>query len=98
MHRKPDTEHCRLCLRSAQLTFHHLIPRKVHRRPRFKKHYSPEQLQAGIWVCSPCHKAIHKFHSEMELALNLNTAERLLQDASVQRHVRWVRKQKIRLS
>lgn len=96
MPRKPDTQLCRLCQRKAPLTFHHLIPRKVHRRPRFRKHYSVEALQSGIWVCCPCHRAIHKFHREMELAVHFYSLDRLLLDPLLQNHIHWAQKQKIR--
>lgn len=96
MRKSPEIKHCELCQREAPLTFHHLIPRKVHRRPRFKKQYSPEQLQQGIWLCYPCHRAVHKFHDEMTLGQELNSLEKLLADPDVERHISWAKKQKIR--
>ncbi|WP_151703439.1 hypothetical protein [Nitrincola alkalilacustris] len=95
MPNQPEKIQCELCEREAHLTFHHLIPRKVHRRAHFKKHYTFEQLQRGLWLCYPCHRAIHKFHDEMTLARLLNTRERLLADDSVARHVDWVRGQRV---
>ncbi len=95
MRKKPDTPQCVLCERKAPLTFHHLIPRKVHRRSRFKKLYTPEQLHQGIWVCYPCHRAIHKRHDEMELALMFNTHEALQSDPALASHIEWVKKQKV---
>ena len=95
MRKKPDTLQCELCHRKAPLTFHHLIPRKVHRRARFKKHYAVEQLQQGIWVCYPCHRAIHKRHDEMELALMFNTLEALQSDPALVSHIEWVKKQRV---
>jgi hypothetical protein len=41
---KQDIRHCELCGREAPLTFHHLVPRKMHRRTYFRKHYSREEL------------------------------------------------------
>ena len=38
-------KHCQLCQRQSLLTFHHLIPRKMHRRSRFNKKYSKAELQ-----------------------------------------------------
>ena len=32
-------EHCELCQRERELTFHHLIPKKVHRRAFFRRTY-----------------------------------------------------------
>lgn len=85
---------CALCSRVTALTFHHLIPRKMHRRPRFRKDYSREQLNAGIDVCRRCHSGLHRLHDEMTLAKQLNTLEALQEDDAVQRHVSWVSKQK----
>lgn len=76
------------------LQFHHLIPRKVHRRTHFRKHYTREQLSEGIYLCRPCHRALHKFFDEMTLAREYCTLERLAADVQVQRHINWVRKQK----
>lgn len=85
---------CQLCERELHLTFHHLIPRKVQRRTRFQKHYSKEQLALGIWVCRPCHNAIHRFHDEMTLGQAFNTLEKLLDCEKLQKHIGWVKKQK----
>jgi hypothetical protein len=86
---------CALCARNAPLTFHHLIPRKVHRRPRFRKRYDREALQAGIEVCRLCHRAIHRFHDEMTLALRLNTLAALREDPALARHAAWAAKQAV---
>ena len=85
---------CELCGREAHLTFHHLIPRKVHRRQRFKKQYTKAQLAEGIYICQLCHRGIHRFYDEMTLALRFNAKDKLLEDESVNKHVNWVRKQK----
>lgn len=85
---------CTLCGRSTDLTFHHLIPRKVHRRNYFRRHYSREQLQQGIDLCRLCHKGLHRLYDEMTLARRLNRLEALLADPAIRRHVAWVRKQR----
>ena len=85
---------CQLCGRSVSLTFHHLIPRKVHRRPRFKKYFSKEELNQGIWICRKCHKGIHKFFDEMTLAKDFYTLEKLQANPIIAKHVEWVAKQK----
>ncbi len=94
MPQKAPLEHCELCGRQLPLTFHHLIPRKMHRRTRFKKSYSREELNQGIWVCLACHRGIHKLHDEMVLARDLNTLEKLQADPAVQKHIAWVGKQR----
>lgn len=85
---------CALCKRDTVLTFHHLIPRKVHRRARYRKTYSRETLQRGIELCRRCHTGLHHLYDEMTLAQRLNTLESLQQDEAVQRHVLWVARQK----
>lgn len=76
------------------LTFHHLIPKKVHRRARFKKHFDKSDLQVGIAVCRLCHRGIHRQYDEMTLATRFNTAEALLADETLSRHFEWVGKQR----
>ncbi|MDD4864866.1 MAG: hypothetical protein PHE38_12765 [Alishewanella agri] len=85
---------CQLCQRTLELTFHHLIPRKMHRRTFFKKHYAKAQLQAGIMVCRLCHKAIHRFYDEMTLAKQYHSLELLLNSELIQQHLLWASKQK----
>tara|TARA_E500000331_G_scaffold327306_1_gene346149 strand:+ start:435 stop:725 length:291 start_codon:yes stop_codon:yes gene_type:complete len=85
---------CTFCHRSVELTFHHLIPRKVHRRTYFRKYVEREKLNQGIWVCRLCHRGIHKRFDEMELAKHFNTTELLLADAALQRHFESAAKQK----
>lgn len=86
--------HCALCGRETELTFHHLIPRKVHRRTYFRNHYDKQQLQRGIDICRLCHKGLHRLYDEMTLAKSLNTLQALREDPSIQRHITWVRKQR----
>jgi len=90
--RKPGA--CLLCGRSTLLTFHHLIPRKMHRRAWFQKHFRREELASGIFICALCHKGIHKTYDEMTLGKQFNSPARLLQDETLQRHFAWVARQK----
>ncbi|AWL12113.1 hypothetical protein HMF8227_01640 [Saliniradius amylolyticus] len=85
---------CALCGRATWLTFHHLIPKKVHRRKRFRKSCSQQQLNAGIWVCRPCHSAIHRFIDEMSLAKNYASLEALKTHPMLVRHCQWQSKQR----
>jgi hypothetical protein len=86
---------CQLCQRECALTFHHLIPRKMHRRTYFKKHYDKVMLQQGVMLCQLCHKGIHTLYDEMTLAKQLNTLAQLKADDSIKQHVDWVKKQRI---
>jgi 5-methylcytosine-specific restriction endonuclease McrA len=97
MNGKSRSGRCQLCGRETTLTFHHLVPRKVHRRNRFRKHLSRETLQQGIAICRPCHSGLHRLHDEMTLATRLNTLAALRQDPALSRHVDWVRKQRVGL-
>ncbi|MEZ5536494.1 MAG: hypothetical protein R3F02_12810 [Thiolinea sp.] len=86
---------CPLCQRECPLTFHHLIPRKLHRRTHFRKHYSKEQLHQGINICRQCHNGIHRRYDEMQLAKILSTLEALQSDETLSRYFAWVARQKI---
>ena len=87
---------CPFCARETMLTFHHLIPKKVHRRSRFRRSYSRAQLNSGITVCRACHDGIHKRYSEMELARRFASAEALAADPDLSRHFAWVARQRRR--
>ena len=85
---------CALCGRRSALTFHHLIPRKLHRRPRFKNYYARAELARGIGICRLCHDGIHALYDEMTLAQSLRTLDDLRNDPRIRKHAAWVRKQK----
>ena len=85
---------CALCGRSAPLSFHHLIPRKIHRRPHFRKRYTREELARGVNLCRLCHDGIHALHDEMTLARYLRSISDLRADPRIRKHVAWVRRQR----
>lgn len=90
---------CELCGRgNVKLTFHHLIPKKAHRRRRFQLRHSKEELRRrGLRICRLCHNGIHDIISnEIELAESYTTKELLLAHEGIARHVAWVAKQKVR--
>jgi hypothetical protein len=86
---------CPLCRRMTALTFHHLIPKKMHRRSFFQKTYNREQLAIGIYICRQCHNGIHVLFDEMTLGKHFNTLEKLLLDDPLQKHFRWVARQRL---
>ena len=90
---KPDN--CVLCERQVSLTFHHLIPRKMHRRTYYRKHFDRNSLAKGIWICRKCHNGLHNLYDEMTLAKKFNTLEALREDTAIQKHVQWVAKQRV---
>jgi Na+-translocating ferredoxin:NAD+ oxidoreductase RnfC subunit len=85
---------CQTCGRQVHLTFHHLIPKKMHRRTYFKKHFDKAGLSAGINICRKCHTGIHKTYCEMTLAKQFYTLEMILNDEKLTTHFAWVKKQK----
>lgn len=87
---------CPLCGCTVELTFHHLIPKKLHRRTRFKKNHSKQELNRGVFVCRLCHNGIHDHYDEMTLAKGFDTFDKIQADLNIQRHAEWAAKQKVR--
>lgn len=84
-------ERCELCGSSDDyLNFHHLIPRTLHSNKWFKKNFTKEQMNSGIWICKKfCHPEIHKYIDEKEMGTTYNTLEKLLEHPSVQKYINW---------
>jgi hypothetical protein len=70
----------------AQLTIHHLTPRQAVKR----KQAEPGETVA---ICAACHRQIHAFFNNRELAQNLNTIEKLRHEPKMQKFLQWLRKQ-----
>ena len=85
---------CALCGRTAPLTLHHLIPRKLHRRARFRKRHTREELARGVDLCRLCHDGIHDLYDPMTLARSLRTVTDLKSDPRIRKHAAWVRRQR----
>ena len=94
-YRDATPERCATCGRETRLTFHHLVPKKVHRRRFFRTHFSKEELNIGVRICRPCHSGIHRTFDEMTLAKRFDTLEKLLAEDALARHFAWVGKQKV---
>jgi hypothetical protein len=92
--RKLQSGECPACMRETWLSFHHLIPKKVHRRDFFRKRYDRRQLSLGIYICRLCHDGIHSRFDEMTLAKELNEPSKLLAEPSLQAHFGWAARQK----
>jgi hypothetical protein len=92
----PRPDLCEFCGRDKPLTFHHLIPRKNHRKARFRRRYSKHEMRhRGLYLCGPCHSGIHDLiPDETELGERYNTRDQLLAHEGIARHVAWVVKQK----
>ncbi len=79
---------CELCQREVnRLTVHHLIPRQAVKR---KKADSGPTVQ----ICFPCHRQIHHFFSNLELAQNYNTLDKLKNEPRMQKFLSWLHKQR----
>ena len=92
--RRTRVEDCPFCSRHLALTFHHLIPRKLHRRNAFRRRFSREQLGRGIYICRDCHDAIHERYSEIELAKRFYSPQALSDDPGLTRHFCWLGRQR----
>ena len=78
---------CELCDRDClQLTAHHLVPRQTVKR---------KQAESGptIDICSPCHRQIHALYTNLELARDLNTVDKLKSEPRMQKFLNWIKKQ-----
>merc|ERR1739848_568214 len=51
-------------------------------------------LQSTCDICRQCHSMVHRTHTNMELAMNYNTVEKLLQDEQISKFCKWASKQK----
>jgi 5-methylcytosine-specific restriction endonuclease McrA len=83
-----QSKQCQLCQREmTDLTVHHLVPRQTVKR---------KQADAGetIEICAACHKQIHSFYSNLELARELNTVEKLQSEPKMRKFLNWIGKQK----
>lgn len=89
------TDVCRLCDRETDnVTDHHLVPKCRHRQKRTKKMHTKEERRNTVPLCQPCHRMVHRFFTEKELADSLYTIEGLKSEGQMHRHIRWIRKQK----
>ncbi|MCM5705555.1 hypothetical protein [Larsenimonas salina] len=88
----PRPECCELCGRAVEaLTKHHLIPRTVHRKKRFRKRYSKEQMHTAIlWLCRPCHRHIHVVLSEQAMAEQYASRAALMTHPDIAEFVTWL--------
>ena len=92
-----STKTCQLCDRERPLTFHHLIPKKTHKRTYVRNRFTKQEMQArGIYLCKDCHRVVHRFIDHRSLAMSYNTLEALQQHPEIEKFVGWVKKQRKR--
>jgi len=64
--------------------------------PRFSDHHLVPKSRGGkvlLPVCLDCHRSIHAFFTNRELADQYNTVEALWAHEGFAQHLRWLRKQ-----
>lgn len=89
---------CETCKRDLPLSFHHLIPKKMHdKRVIQSVHPEIDFANYGIWICLDCHKKIHKLFDHHQLATTHYTLARLMADAKLRKFISWVSKQRKRV-
>lgn len=88
---------CELCQRTGlELTKHHLIPRKRHRRRSAQLRFDKTEMHTRIaMLCRPCHSTVHATLDEKELEEVFNTVEALANHPEIAKFVNWVRKQPV---
>ncbi|WP_433748809.1 HNH endonuclease [Falsibacillus pallidus] len=83
MGKKQSKGRCELCLReNVDVTEHHLTPKEMGGA------FLPTAM-----LCIPCHKQIHGLYTNEELAVRLNTIEKLKADEQVWKFIKYIRKQ-----
>lgn len=82
---------CALCGRAAPLTRHHLIPKTLHRKPRYRKRHDRAYLNTAVlWVCRPCHSHLHRTLTERELADQYASRAALLEHPDIRAFAEWL--------
>lgn len=95
---KPGDRRCALCGQPSHLTFHHLVPKELHRKRWVRERHSLQSLRnRGIWICRSCHSFLHRQFDERTLGERLDTVEALRAEPAVVRHVAWASRQKRRV-
>jgi hypothetical protein len=51
-------------------------------------------LHSTCDICRQCHNTVHRVHTNLDLALNYNTVEKLLDDDMISKFCRWASKQR----
>ncbi|KAI9219610.1 hypothetical protein BC828DRAFT_385726 [Blastocladiella britannica] len=90
--------HCELCERGPmRLTFHHLIPRKTHRKLAARGIFTRAEMRTrGAMLCRQCHSMVHGTYDHETLATEYNTVEKLMTSEWIAAYARYQHKQPIR--
>lgn len=89
--RETNSFECELCDRFIQTTRHHLYPKETHDwlTKKNESKYTTNELRKTIALCRMCHSAIHRFHSNRELAIDFCSLELLLDCDQVCKFAKW---------
>ena len=83
---------CALCGRENELTFHHLIPRTLHKNKWFKKNFTREEMNQGVYLCKyECHREVHNLITEKEMGRSYNTLEKLKRHPKVKKYIKFIK-------
>lgn len=85
---------CEICERDVPLTYHHLIPREVHKKVIKRGWHNEDMLGSVAWLCRPCHSMVHRIATNEELARSFHTVELLVEREDVKKWATWVGRQK----
>jgi hypothetical protein len=86
---RPDA--CELCERDwVPLTYHHLIPRSTHDKVLKRGWHEEWELNKVAWLCSACHRCVHRVASNEELARYWDTVEKLKEREDIQKFTGWL--------
>ena len=89
--RETNSFECELCGRFIQTTRHHLYPKETHDWLMKKNdiRYTTNELRKTVALCRMCHSAIHRFHTNRELAIDFCSLELLLDCDKVCKFAKW---------
>jgi len=83
---------CALCGRELKLTAHHLFPKAVKTRNKYKE---VEGKDETIDICQPCHSKVHSCCTEKELFELYNSVDKLMAHPEIEKFVKWIRNKDI---
>ncbi len=92
----PEDGGCALCRRPLPLSFHHLIPRRMHDRRWFRDHFTLAEMRLrGAWLCRSCHDFIHAHFDEATLGRRLNTVALMAAEPLIAHNLEWAARQRV---
>jgi len=89
------TIECPICKRDTPNCYqeeHHLIPRSIRKRKKYKKLPELKKGQDTITVCCSCGDQLHKLFTVKELADDFRTIVAIVANEEVQNWVKWIKK------